>query len=109
MKGISLAIETIIVIILAVTVLSVLLLFFTGTGGPAQNRVMAESQRTLMCGTYTSENPTCNPTATLTTPLPNLAKICKSVDVQSCQGTLASATDTGNCYKDCCATYCKSK
>ena len=53
-KGISLAIETIVFIILAVTVMSVLLLFFTKTVGDTQTPIDREKERIILCGKFFS-------------------------------------------------------
>jgi hypothetical protein len=59
MKGISLAIETIVFIILAVTVLTVLLFFFTATGGRSQYEFELQQKRHLYCGRYASIDQKC--------------------------------------------------
>jgi len=59
MKGIALAIETIVFIILAVTVLSVLLFFFTSTGGQAQHEFELQQQRQMYCGRYANIDTAC--------------------------------------------------
>ena len=59
MKGVSIAMETIIYIILAIIVLTVLLYFLTSQAGPAQTRVELENQRNTLCGKYVKYDPTC--------------------------------------------------
>ena len=60
MKGVSIAIETIIYLILAITVLSVLLFFFLTQAGPAQDQYTLEAKRQASCGAYTSVDFSCN-------------------------------------------------
>ena len=59
MKGISIAIETIIYLILAITVLSVLLFFFLSQAGPSQDQFKLEADRNRFCGSYVSKDLTC--------------------------------------------------
>lgn len=59
MKGMAIAIETIIYLILAVTVLSVLLIFFLTQAGPSQDQFKLEADRNRYCGSYVSQDFTC--------------------------------------------------
>ena len=59
MKGMSMAIETIIYLILAITVLSVLLLFFLTQAGPAQDQYTLEANRNRFCGAYAVKDFAC--------------------------------------------------
>ncbi len=105
MKGISIAIETIIFIILAVTVLSVLLLFLTGVGGPPQLRVQWEAQRTTMCFTYASIDPSCSQANPTFDDKANLVAVCKKLEVGECTGKVGPTTDSA-CLKACCKMNC---
>ena len=105
-KGISLAIETIIFIILAVTVMSVLLLFFTKTGGEAQTRVDQEKDRIINCGRWTTQKPLCD--SADKNQLTNLdvdkfIALCKKLDTPACTQTGKTSLE---CLKACCSTYC---
>ncbi len=59
MKGISIAIETVVYLILAVTVLSVALFFFLSQAGPAQDQYTLEAKRDRYCMTYVSMDFSC--------------------------------------------------
>ncbi|HIG96901.1 MAG TPA: hypothetical protein HA230_00970 [Candidatus Aenigmarchaeota archaeon] len=59
MKGISMTIETIIYLILAILVLSVLLLFFLSQAGPPQDQFALEAKRNSACGAYTVRDFRC--------------------------------------------------
>ncbi|MEK6888297.1 MAG: hypothetical protein AABX14_05115 [Candidatus Aenigmatarchaeota archaeon] len=59
MKGISMAIETIIYLILAILVLSVLLLFFLSQATPPQDQFALEAKRNSACGAYTIRDFRC--------------------------------------------------
>ena len=103
MKGISIAIETIIFIILAVTVLSVLLLFLTGVGGPPQQRMQWESKRSSLCFSYTAFDRECN-TVTGFAGLAELKDICgpTKLDVRECK----TPTSDLACVRACCSFNC---
>ncbi|MBI4170133.1 MAG: hypothetical protein HY514_00420 [Candidatus Aenigmarchaeota archaeon] len=118
MKGVSLAIETIIFIILAVTVLSVLLLFLTGTGGPAQDRVALESNRNIICGDYVRAVPLCDNdgSGSKIKDLNKLKDICIKLGAANPQGKTPAAKDpcgqsgqVEECYAACCRLFCIRK
>ena len=108
MKGISLAIETIIFIILAVTVLSVLLLFFTKTGGESQSLVELQAKRDIYCGTYVQADPQCNRGGTdangkeifSASDKEKFRNVCSKLSVNTC----GSASQ--DCFADCCKLFC---
>lgn len=60
MKGVSIAIETIVYLILAITVLSVLLFFFLTQAGPAQDQYKLEAERNRWCGSYVTKDLLCS-------------------------------------------------
>jgi hypothetical protein len=59
MKGMALAIETVVYLILAVTVLSVAMYFFLSQAGPAQDQYTLESRRDSGCGVYVMQDFRC--------------------------------------------------
>ena len=104
MKGISLAIETIIVLIIAVTVLTVLLMALNMQGGPVFDRLKLERERTDKCGTYAfKDGGKCD-----TEPTPELVEICKKLDVKIC-GIAIDTNIAINCGRECCKLNCMSK
>ncbi len=108
-KGISLAIETIVFIILAVTVLSVLLLFFTGTGGPAQTSVELENKRNIICGDYVRNYPKCDSPGTGLKDIDKLPDICKKLGTIDPKEPAKKPCESGNpqeCFVLCCRLFC---
>jgi hypothetical protein len=105
MKGISLAIETIIFIILAVTVLSVLLLFFTKTGGSSQTRVELEANRNIYCGNYISGDLQCKTDGKSITVLDTkkFSETCGKLGVKGCPAI------SPECFSACCGIVCPKK
>ena len=107
-KGVAIAVETIIYIILAVIVMTVLLIFFTGQAGPAQNRFQLETTRNNICGEYVSHNSACSATGhgeaaglVVGDKMTKLGDTCAQLSVAGCsRNTAASAT----CVKNCCLT-----
>ena len=86
MKGVSIAIETIVYLILAITVLSVLLFFFLTQAGPPQDQYTLEAKRNSLCGAYTSNDFSCvgkdnKPVASISPTVPeNIAKTCNELN-----------------------------
>lgn len=113
MKGISIAIETIIYLILGVTVLSIALFFFLTQAGPAQDQIKLETDRNNYCGSYVSIDFTCSggtgpggvkPGVT-TDLLTKLGKACGDLKraagfAFNCDGSAA----TIECIRTCCIT-----
>jgi hypothetical protein len=60
MKGIAIAMETIVYIILAVLVLAVLLYFLTSQANPVQQTAQLERERAQLCSQYVSYDRTCS-------------------------------------------------
>ena len=99
MKGVSIALETIIYIILAVMVLTVLLFFFTSQASPAQNRVELEKKRAQLCGKYIQYDNRCDQLsqvpATIAT---DLLGVCGKLDVRQC----GAGGNNKDCIQYCC-------
>lgn len=117
MKGVSIAIETVIYLILAVTVLSVLLLFFLKIGGPAQDQYTLEATRNTLCGVYTSQDFACvgkgdNPVSGMDPKkIEELVNTCRELNRRGfaylCSGP-ATGSEGLKCIQDCCLT-CPNK
>ncbi len=103
-KGISLAIETIIFIILAVLVLSVLLGFLFGPGWQAQNAIEQQRQKTSICIAYTIKSPTCTSDGSDVKDIDILADICgpKKLNAAGCSGSRDA-----KCFAECCKGFCR--
>ena len=97
-KGISLSIETTIVIILAIIVLVVLLGFLFNVVPPAQIQLQAQATVTRLCGNYIREHPKCN----VADVDQELADACKILGHKACS-SLGEA-----CITACCRDFCLS-
>jgi hypothetical protein len=100
-KGISLATDTIIYIILAVLVLTVLLFFFTKNAGEADRTVDAQMDRNRYCSEYIQIDRQCDGKAeldnenALQTIKPKISAACGELKIQGCPGDL-------KCIQNCC-------
>jgi hypothetical protein len=103
MKGISIAIETIVYIILAVLVLTILLYFLTSQAGPAQTSIDNERNRDSLCGKYIGKDITCaNPEKVDDTNIKSqLFDVCKKIESFSCKTSLDKT-----CIQKCCSIFC---
>ncbi|MFC2143446.1 hypothetical protein ACFLQN_03535 [Candidatus Aenigmatarchaeota archaeon] len=124
MKGISLAIETIIVVILAVTVLTVMLFFFRSQTSPAQETLELINRQTSGCSGYIFYDYRCNNNidtelrADLLESgiLEKIAKSCAGLYIKEgsyprCAGkaTVSPAnSDDLQCIQQCCRTFCQT-
>jgi hypothetical protein len=109
MKGVSLAIETIVYIILAVLVLTVLLYFFMSQATPGDERVRLERTRIEKCGEYARYDNKCNDiSSTGVNPIVNSLSndICKKLTIRNCPGV--GEEEKKNCIRYCCAELCPS-
>ncbi len=104
-KGISLAIETIIFMILAVLVLSVLLGFLFGPGWQAQNTIEQQRLKTSICIAYTTKSPLCNSDGSGVKDIDILADVCgpQKLNVAGCAGSRSAS-----CFAECCKGFCKT-
>ncbi|MBI2172918.1 MAG: hypothetical protein HYT73_01760 [Candidatus Aenigmarchaeota archaeon] len=102
MKGVSLAIETVVFIILAVLVLTILLFFFTSQSGPAQQEISLQRQRAEICGRIATADPKCeNFNGITSSDLNDLTdKVC--VGIKLC----TAGEDDAACVKKCCTIFC---
>ena len=94
-KGMSLPVETVIVLVLAIIVLAALLFFFTGTFTPGADRVRLEQRKVDLCTKYVAADSQCkNPaTAEIRTGADGLDETCKKLGLSTVAGA-------------CCSTYC---
>lgn len=111
MKGISMAIETIVYLILAITVLSVLLFFFLSQAGPSQDQFKLEADRNRYCSSYVSKDLACagkggSPVTDVQSDIVNKIKttcleLNRRFNFNYCQGDKAGDLE---CIRDCCIT-----
>lgn len=99
MKGVSLAIETIIYIILAVLALSILILFFTTVGGDSQQTIKDEARRSVLCGEYKTFSPGCGDPAGFDEK-DELQSVCNKLKAKDCN------SPTKECFQNCCNILC---
>lgn len=99
MKGVSLAIETVVFIILAVLVLTILLFFFTSQSGPAQQEISLQRQRAEICGRIATADPKCE-TFTGVFGMDKLITTCAGLKL------CTAGQDNEACVKKCCTIFC---
>ncbi|KHO47683.1 MAG: hypothetical protein QT00_C0002G0343 [archaeon GW2011_AR5] len=115
MKGVSLAIETIIYLILAVLVLMVLIGFFLTQAGPAQDQYALEAKRNSLCGAYVTNDFSCagtggNPVAAASpSVVQNIATTCAELNrrfgsAYRCTTSSTSGSAALDCIRSCCIT-----
>ncbi len=102
MRGMAIAMETVIYLILAVTVLTVLLFFFTSQANPAQNKLELYRQQQDGCLAFAKQQKSCQE---VTFPQsPQLGKTCRSLnEFQACK---AGNEVSKECFRECCRTFC---
>ena len=108
MKGVSLAIETIIILILAVSVLTVLLFFLRSQVGPAQDTATLLREQTSACSAYVGADPACTDATDATQESrTKLATACKGLYRQGGSYSACSGgSPTPECIKACCRSFC---
>ncbi len=93
-KGMSLAIETTVVIVIAIIVLVALLMFFSGSWGQGVDQIRLQQQKVELCSKYVSQDTECKGTS--------LGTAIKKDDFDKmCKG-LGLPTNP----QVCCAAYC---
>ncbi len=100
MKGISLATESIIIIILAVLVLAALLIFFGSVWIPGSGQVVDTMKQAQWCGEYVKINPNCVGSVT------GYDNILKHIRDACGDNICPSAIDDTTCAQKCCRTWC---
>ena len=113
MKGVSLPIETIVILVLAVIVLVALLFFFTGIFGPSSSLVKLKQERSIWCGSYQRSNFDCEEGEHEDVDENiriELARICSRLNQEE-GGYPDCKYDEGDvagheCVKKCCSEFC---
>ena len=95
-KGVSLSIETIVILILAVIVLAALLIFVSPVFNESQSTIGNELKRTRLCDAYVQDDPKCNGAGGVDAQIIN--------DLKETCGNLGkcSGLNGADCAKDCC-------
>lgn len=104
-KGMSLAIETVILIILAVLVLAVLIFFFMNFFGGGESEIARENKKRDNCLAYARTNPKC--VSALNSRVSSsvrtaLEDVCKKMSFSECENTPLGIP----CVRQCCKEYC---
>ncbi len=104
-KGMSLTIETMIVIILAVLVLAVLVFFFMNFFGGGESEVARQVKQKDNCLAYARTNPKCSNTLNSrvsSTVKTALEDVCKKMSFPECENPPLNIP----CVRQCCKEYC---
>jgi hypothetical protein len=113
-KGMSLAIETVIVIVLAAAVLSALLYFFMSNWNPANQTIENMRKRTELCNSYLAKDPLCKQEnfkdVAVQIPFGTLQDICKKLPYKNyCIAGINLPRGVTNaewyCAAKCCAEF----
>ena len=106
LKGMSLATDTIVYLVLAVLVLTVLLFFFTKNSGEGVDATQLQLDRGRYCSTYIQFDMDCDGSIgtdegpsnkVFTDEQEKLTKICPKINPAACTGQL-----TNTCLQSCC-------
>ena len=104
MKGISLSIETVIVMIIAAVVLAVLVLYFKGTVFQGKSQIDAEGERAKACADYMKLDKNCDGKADdsassglLDPARKRIVEICNQLNYPECK-----PNDNSGCIHKCC-------
>jgi len=95
MKGISLATESIIIIILAVLVLAALLIFFGQVWIPGSGEVVDKMNQAKWCGEYVRISPNCD-----------VSLIEGSDILEGIKVACRCPENDNDCVQSCCRTWC---
>lgn len=118
MKGVSLPIETIIILALAIIVLGVLIWFFTTSSTPAIELTKLKQDQSIWCSSYQQNNPDCDDTKHRemaadqnSNIIPKIVEICSNLNSKeggysSCTTSNLRPEDANPCIKQCCRMYC---
>ena len=105
LKGMSLPLETVVLLILAAVVLAALLAFFLGTYTPAQSKVNILKQQNALCQQIFAADPQCRVGPLTQTFVTQLAlKVCgQPTDAPVCGTT---SMQQQQCVNECCRIFC---
>ena len=99
MKGISLSIETIVILILAVIILAALLIFISPIFTETQSGTTNELKRARLCDAYVQEDPKCNGVGSVDSQITtDLKNVCENLG--KCDSL--SGVSGADCARDCC-------
>jgi len=115
LKGIALSIETVVLIVLAAIVVTVLLAFLMGVINPADNEIKFLQKQQRACGEIVQIDPQCGVNRDGNVD-PRISEVVSdqlmagnpppcSDERPSCNPT-GSGSDVLNCLRSCCRTFC---
>ncbi|MFH1421079.1 MAG: hypothetical protein ABIG30_03925 [Candidatus Aenigmatarchaeota archaeon] len=117
MKALSLSIETVIVLIIAVIILGILTYFIMNMAKPGLDKMKWQQDASLACGRYIKFDETCTDVPSPSDCTANeqnalkldacaainiLKDVCNKLEYSSCTG----GTPSVNCIKQCCSVVC---
>jgi hypothetical protein len=108
LKGMSLPLETVVLLILAAVVLAALLGFFLGTFTPAQSKIDILKKQSSLCQQIFSADPACDASK------PGVAALANKLKSEVCgkptDGPICSSKGSSDpyCIKGCCSIFCPS-
>lgn len=107
LKGMSLPLETVVLLILAAVVLAALLGFFLGTFTPAQSKIDILKKQSSLCQQIFSADSQCKYAGAV---IPLAAKLRSEVCGKPTDGPICSSkgADDPYCIKGCCSIFCPS-
>ncbi|MCX6815229.1 MAG: hypothetical protein NT120_00055 [Candidatus Aenigmarchaeota archaeon] len=105
MKGVSIAIETIIYLIIAIMVMTVLIFFFMSQATPVENTFQWTQDQTRLCGQYLKLDSVCAGDGSgglkpgTDTLVSTLVGVCAKLNTKDC---LPGGLNKLNCIQNCC-------
>ncbi len=101
-KGISLPVNMVIILIIAVIVLGVSLAFLLKVGSPGMDEAANRQLANKLCTQYVGKDPTCSDTSKADSELlEKLAATCAKLNYTEC----LDIADV-SCVKKCCSLFC---
>ena len=103
-KGMAIATDTVVYIILAVVVLTVLLFWFNSEAGRTQTRTDLISDQTRLCSQYTGVDPTCAGSGSQPKTFAEVSKLIKTCKDLKTYTYCNSGSNNLYCVQQCCFT-----
>lgn len=101
-KGISLATQTIVLLIISAIILGSVLVFYMNTTNPSQKGFTDVAEQTMLCQKQVRYDPRCSTPLPTGTPYARLLEICTDFKYEKCQ----PLTSEVECIRQCCANFC---
>ncbi len=103
-KGVALATQTVVLLVLAAIVLGSILIFFMNIFNPQEKGFATVAEQTTLCQAQIRFDPKCKTPLPIPTGTPQkgLIDVCKSLNYEKCQGSPTPEL----CIQQCCANFC---